>query len=83
MINKIIRFSRVLAFLGRNRYGKCAGVELWFYPPEQSIWISPLTTKGNVTASCRIEIPIEDIQVFASELLVIAARAKPHTSLKA
>jgi hypothetical protein len=57
---KIIEFSKMTEFEGRNGVGKCSGVELMQLQGEDIFHLSALTSKG-VPARGDVEIPIADI----------------------
>lgn len=55
---KIITFKRNTAFLGRNGYFKCSGLEI--SRDGDLVQLQPVTSKG-LTGRCLIEIPAEHV----------------------
>lgn len=60
---KTIDFNRVTKFTGRNGYFNASGLEL-MENSNNTVMITPLTTKGKQPARCDIEIPKESIPIL-------------------
>ena len=60
-------------YVGRNGTGKCIGIEIIDLSDKKCprVTIAPINSQKKV-ANCNIDIPIEDIEAFAAELLKIA-----------
>ena len=60
-------------YVGRNGTGKCIGIEIFDLSDNKCsrVMVAPINSQKKV-ANCNFEIPIEDIEAFANELLKIA-----------
>lgn len=57
----IIKFKRMLSFLGRNGYSNMAGIEIsGLTCDDKAVWLEPITSKDK-TGRCRLEIPLEEV----------------------
>ena len=65
---KRIQNSRETAFLGRNGTGKCAGFDFFKSNDNNSVVVTPLTSKMAM-GRCEIQIPLEDLQEFVKALM--------------
>jgi hypothetical protein len=72
-----IKFNTITTFSGRNGLGKCSGVaiEHMHYLIGQTVWISPLTSRGDI-ANCHIGIPVDDVPSVVKELKKYLRRKK-------
>lgn len=74
-MQKEISFDRTTNFTGRNGYFKCAGVEVLECEHNDTVMLSPITSKGNI-GRCDIAVPIENLKALANTLLEIAGEDK-------
>jgi hypothetical protein len=54
---------------GRNRYAHCAGLELVHYPTSARVRLYPLTSRGQSTDACMIEMPVTGAVALAQAIL--------------
>ena len=64
-----IYFNRILSYYGRHSYSKSSGLDLGVVG--DVLIVTPLTSKGAVSASCNIEVPIESIPYLVERLTLI------------
>lgn len=51
----------ITRFLGRNGVGKCSGVEVYYSDWDNTVTLSPYTSKGEI-ARCSITIPASEVK---------------------
>ena len=80
-MEKIVKYGRtpqVACCLGRNRYFKTSGLEVYEGPVEDTVYLNPVTGRGLGTDACRIVIPKEAIVQVAKALLTFAPPLANH-----
>lgn len=64
-------------YKGRNRHGRCKGVELFTLKASGFVRVSPVNNRG-VTDSCYIDVPADPdiLRRFAAEFVRIAGEVR-------
>lgn len=68
------RTPQIACCLGRNRYFKTSGLEIYEGPVEDTVYLNPITGRGFGTDACRIVIPKEAIAQVADALIEFAPK---------
>lgn len=63
----ITNFNRLTNFTGRNGYFTAKGIEAYPMHHNQTIMLTPITSKGKL-ARCDIQIPIENLEEVIATL---------------
>lgn len=76
----LFQFSRreETEFEGRNGPGRCLGVGIKNAGYNRPLVLSmqPLTSRGNLSSGCRLEIPATHVELLAVEFAQLAAQLK-------
>ena len=67
MIFNQVKFARQTNFTGRNGYFACSGIEVLHLNHNNSVMLSPLTSRG-VVGRCDIEVPLENVPDLIAQL---------------
>jgi len=62
-----VTWKRSTNFTGRNGYSKCSGLDMLPLDHNDSVMLSPLTSRGAV-GRCNIEIPMESLPEVIAKL---------------
>ncbi len=62
-----VKWQRTTNFTGRNGYAKCSGLEVLPLPHNDTVMLSPLTSRG-VVGRCDIEVPVEALPELIAKL---------------
>lgn len=55
---KRVSFPSETTYHGRNGFGRCTGVEIWHGDPTgKNVYLQPITSRGEATGACTIQIP--------------------------
>lgn len=67
--SEVIKFeNNVKAAFGRHGYIKCTGIEILSESDQHTIMLTPITSKGELAASCFIEFPRSKVEEFIDAL---------------
>jgi len=66
-------YTLISTYHGRNGFGTCTGFQVWdlhaddkkAQKPDDMIFINPITSKGNATNSCTMQIPRDHLEEAA------------------
>lgn len=74
--SEVIKFEdNVKVAFGCNGYIKCTGIEILSNSNQHTIMLTPITSKGELAASCFIEFPISKVEEVIDALRHVTTNA--------
>ena len=64
-----------LLYTGRNGTGKCTGLDMLYIKHSQSVMLNPVNSKGKMTESCSVSVPVSELDEIIACLQKLKAEA--------
>ena len=64
-----------LLYTGRNGTGQCTGIDLLYIQHSQSIMVNPVNSKGKMTESCSLSVPVAELDNLINSLINLKLEA--------